>query len=1252
MRKARKRVLSALLAAVLALGLMPSVAFAGEGSDPSTNALALPDPNADGIIALTEDVTMSNSFVVSSNQNVVIDLRGHTLTYSGDDEAFLDVQSGSLTIRDSDAEGTGKVVVDETYYQTSSGKYNPQISCVKVSAGATFTLESGTLTNTNTAFEATEVITNYGTTNIRGGVVEGVTGIFIFNPVRGSDSWTDNSAICNVSGGNIVGVAPTTYRGSDEYGGKNVEDLNWSYGIAIYGPGFDTEGKVDNTKSVLNISGGTITAGQAIGTNASSGRYAGYTINMTNGTVNGGSGTGMYLPAIGETNISGGTVTAAQAIRICAGELNVTGGDIICNAVSDGEDLIAGGSGGTLGAIVVGKASNGYVGDIVVNVSDSAVVENTASSTGDAILPTIVVSDKNMAQTSEQTITNPDGSASSQKFTYSETSTSVTVNATIKGDVVKISNLTQSSTTQDGGNTSLDITGGTVTGDVINQTSEGDLNITGAEVIGDVKNNSDGAVVIEGATVTGAVSSDKNGNVAILNSTVTSTAPENATIVNSTVSNQYHEGDSVALVNGKGYKTLELAVIELSSSPGTITLVKSYTLRGYSLTELTEDAFTIPVTATLAINDNVTLTVPESKTLNLQNPAFLDSKGSIKVQAGGTLKIPNASGTPEAFVGADNNARINLSSGDLTFDIGDSLLTLGKNAVAEVPEDKEAWLLKSTGGTTKTPLDAVIEADATLTVNGTLNAISGSDQSGSILTVKGELDASSGTLSVAKHANVRVEDGGKVALKPANLIGSVLGKATVLAGGTVEVGDKVWIGEGGNVVLSAGSMALDFTNIQSGKIAARLADNAKASVPSGMEWTLKVGESTPSANVDLTVAEGSTLDVAGNFKVANNSTLTLNGALSVSGTGCLTISSEGAVNGSGSIANSGVLVLNKGANEAGKLNVNVALKSGGKAYSQENISGRLSSYREMSNKTYGGTAYAHAWEYYVAPTPAPTPTPTPEEFDVAVADVQNGAVELSAKTAKEGQKVTVTVTPDLGWELAQLTVADEDGDALELTENADGTYSFTMPAGDVTVHASFADAWENPFTDLSEDHWGYGAVRTANLLGLMKGIGGTTLFAPDDGLLREQAATVMWNLMGAGDVSRPEAPQADVDQSQWYAPYVNWAVDSKVMDGYSEDDFGVGDSLTREQFAAVVAKAVGADVDSADQAALGAFPDADGVSGWARATMAWAVEAGVLNGVGTEDGSRELQATRELTRAEMATMMVNAIEVGVLDFGA
>ncbi|MDM8289665.1 hypothetical protein QUW41_10185, partial [Slackia piriformis] len=79
--------------------------------------------------------------------------------------------------------------------------------------------------------------------------------------------------------------------------------------------------------------------------------------------------------------------------------------------------------------------------------------------------------------------------------------------------------------------------------------------------------------------------------------------------------------------------------------------------------------------------------------------------------------------------------------------------------------------------------------------------------------------------------------------------------------------------------------------------------------------------------------------------------------------------------------------------------------------------------------------------------PSKPVTPSKPSFDVTVDQPANGAVTVSPKSAKEGDKVTITLTPDLGYELAQLTVADEDGDALELTENADGTYSFTMPAG-------------------------------------------------------------------------------------------------------------------------------------------------------------------------------------------------------------
>ncbi len=806
----------------------------------------------------------------------------------------------------------------------------------------------------------------------------------------------------------------------------------------------------------------------------------------------------MYLPAIGVNNISGGTVTGAQAIRICAGELNVTGGTITGTAISDGTDLVAGGSGGTLGAIVVGKASSGYVGSVAVNVSQNATVENTATTTDDDdVAPAIVVSDKNMSNTS---------------FGYDDLSISVNVNGgTVKGDVVKISNLTQNTVTQDGGNTSLDITGGTVTGDVINQTSEGDLNVAGATVGGDVKNDSAGSVTISKATVTGSVSntstgdvlineqsqvggnvSNANGSVAIVNSTVTGTASDTGTtIVNSTVSNTpttTEPGSNVALVGGKTYTDLQAAV-DAAKNGDTVTLLQDVTLDGN---------------------------------------------------------------------GKENNYGILLISGkNIILDGNDNTIT-AENVTVEA-------------GTTNGPSMINIQDGANVTVKN--------------LTIDGK-EVGEGATDNTKHG-LNVYGSGTVVTVENVTIQNGNGYGIVVNGATATINDLTTKNNGWGGI-----------NVDSKSAAAKLTiNNATINEANSVKIENSPNGGTPYTDPVTEIKGGSFQYVTVGESIPDEDNL----ELTISGGKFATGEYDGALD-IGEYLDEGLI-----------------LDSNGE----------------------------------VMPEPsAPAPVPTPEKFDVAVADVQNGAVELSAKTAKEGQKVTVTVTPDLGWELAQLTVADEDGDALEVTENADGTYSFTMPAGDVTVHASFADAWENPFTDLSEDHWGYGEVRTANLLGLMKGIGGTTLFGPDDGLLREQAATVMWNLMGAGDVSRPEAPQADVDQSQWYAPYVNWAVDSKVMDGYSEDDFGVGDSLTREQFAAVVAKAVGADVDSADQAALGAFPDSDGVSGWARATMAWAVEAGVLNGVETEDGSRELQATRELTRAEMATMMVNAIEVGVLDFGA
>ena len=79
------------------------------------------------------------------------------------------------------------------------------------------------------------------------------------------------------------------------------------------------------------------------------------------------------------------------------------------------------------------------------------------------------------------------------------------------------------------------------------------------------------------------------------------------------------------------------------------------------------------------------------------------------------------------------------------------------------------------------------------------------------------------------------------------------------------------------------------------------------------------------------------------------------------------------------------------------------------------------------------------------------------KYTITVEDTTGGTVEVSADEAEAGETVTVTVTAEDGKELDALTVTAEDGTEITLTNLGDGRYSFTQPAQDVTVAASFKD---------------------------------------------------------------------------------------------------------------------------------------------------------------------------------------------------
>ena len=260
-------------------------------------------------------------------------------------------------------------------------------------------------------------------------------------------------------------------------------------------------------------------------------------------------------------------------------------------------------------------------------------------------------------------------------------------------------------------------------------------------------------------------------------------------------------------------------------------------------------------------------------------------------------------------------------------------------------------------------------------------------------------------------------------------------------------------------------------------------------------------------------------------------------------------------------------------------------------------------------------------------------------YTVSVEDTDNGSVEVSPTRASKGSTVTVTVKPDEGYELDELTVTDKNGDSVKLTDKGDGKYTFKMPASKVTVEAVFTAAKVEglPFTDVTSGDWFYDAVAYVYDKGMMEGTTDTT-FAPTMNLTRSMIAQVLYNLE-----ERPEAPGAagftDVAAGAWYADAVNWAAARGIVKGYDTGAFGPEDSVTREQLAAILyryAQAKGYDTTQGGMA-VREFSDSASISDWAQEAMAWAVNAQVLSGKG--NGVLDPQGTA--TRAEVAQMLMN-----------
>ncbi len=247
---------------------------------------------------------------------------------------------------------------------------------------------------------------------------------------------------------------------------------------------------------------------------------------------------------------------------------------------------------------------------------------------------------------------------------------------------------------------------------------------------------------------------------------------------------------------------------------------------------------------------------------------------------------------------------------------------------------------------------------------------------------------------------------------------------------------------------------------------------------------------------------------------------------------------------------------------------------------------------------------------------------------------ENGSVTVTPKSAKRGNTVTITVTPDAGYVLDELTVTDKDGKDVALTKKSDTEYTFVMPAGKVEITPSFVKQAEEPsrvFVDVKTGDYFYDAVLWAVGKGITNGTSAET-FSPEDPCTRAQIVTFLWRAAGSPVVNYA-MDLSDVAGDAYYAEAVRWALSEGITTGTSDHTFSPDAVCTREQAVTFLWRAAGSPAVSGESA----FEDVGADAYYARA-VAWAAQNGVTNGI-----SQALFGTgSDCTRAQIVTFLYRA----------
>lgn len=259
--------------------------------------------------------------------------------------------------------------------------------------------------------------------------------------------------------------------------------------------------------------------------------------------------------------------------------------------------------------------------------------------------------------------------------------------------------------------------------------------------------------------------------------------------------------------------------------------------------------------------------------------------------------------------------------------------------------------------------------------------------------------------------------------------------------------------------------------------------------------------------------------------------------------------------------------------------------------------------------------------------------PAKPSFPVKISNSGDGVAKVDKSYASAGNKVTITVTPGRNATVQRITVTDEDGERLKLTENRDGTYSFTMPSGAANVYVRFSGSGL-PFADVPSGSWYYDDVAYVYDTGLMTGLTATA-FGPNLSTTRGMIVTILWRMENE-PAAKHGCPFADVRRGSYYEQAIAWASENGIVTGFDASTFAPDRAITREQLAAILFRfAAYRGMDAVTlRENLSSFQDQAAISAYAVSALNWAVGEGLMQGTGDK-----LEPTGNATRAQVAAML-------------